>query len=301
MGAAAEPDKLTPVRFTCTAADDMRPMLYAQSAGLFQQAGLDVDMELAGTGAVVAQAIVGGAMDIGKASITSTIAAFSRGLPFAVVAPGQLYRKDNPTAGIVVAENSPLRTPLDLLGKVVACSAIGDIAYLGLRALIDARGGDSSTVRWLELPNSAVSAAIEGGRVDAGLMAEPNMMQDVRAGKVRYFVDMLSGYRRPILESVYFSTRDYAAKNRDAVARFARVMRQAATYSDAHTAETTGLMVAYTKMDAKVAAEMRHSYAATAFDPGQIQPVIDVAAKYKIIPHGFDARELTCAGVQTAC
>jgi hypothetical protein len=45
-------------------------------------------------------------------------------------------------------------------------------------------------------------------------------------------------------------------------------------------------------MDPKVAAEMRHSYAATTFEPGQIQPVIDLAAKYKIIPHGFDAHAM---------
>ena len=55
---------------------------------------------------------------------------------------------------------------------------------------------------------------------------------------------------------------------------------------------TTALMVTLTKMDPKVAAEMRHAYAATTFDPSQIQPIIDLAAKYKIIPKGFDAREL---------
>ena len=65
------------------------------------------------------QAIVGGAQDIAQASITSIIAAYARGLPFALIAPSVFYRKDNPTAGIVVAANSPLRTPHDLQGKVV--------------------------------------------------------------------------------------------------------------------------------------------------------------------------------------
>jgi len=145
--ALAQNATLTPVRFIASVADAVRPFLYALNAGLFRQAGLDVDWQQATTGAVVAQSIVGGAKDIGMASITSIIAAYARNLPFAILAPSIIYRKDVATAGIVVAANSPLRTPLDLQGKVVSCSAIGDIAYLGLRAIIDARGGNSSSCR----------------------------------------------------------------------------------------------------------------------------------------------------------
>ena len=118
------------------------------------------------------------------------------------------------------------------------------------------------------------------------------MMEDVRAGKLRYFVDELTGYSRPILEVVYFCTRDYATKNRDAIARFQKVMLRAAAYANTHVAETVPLLLPSTKMDPKVAPEMRHGYTATTFDPGAIQPVIDLMVKYKNIPKGFDARKL---------
>jgi NitT/TauT family transport system substrate-binding protein len=293
----ARAQTLTTIRFMASPADALRPLLYAQSAGLFRQAGLDVAITSTTTGAVTAQAIVGGAQDIGQASITSVIAAYSRGLGFALVAPSLQYRAGLPTAGIVVAANSPLKTPLDLQGKIVSCSAIGDIAYLGLRALIDKSGGDSSTVKFIELPPvGAVSAAIEAGRIDAGLQAEPSMMQDVRAGKTRFFVDELTGYVRPILEVVCFSTRDYAAKNRDTVTRFAKVLERASAYSNAHVAETAPLLIPYTGMDAKVSAEMRRGYMAPTFDPAAIQPVIDLMAKYKNIPAPFDAKDMLAIG-----
>jgi len=286
-------DKLTTVRYIAAIADDMRPFLYAQSAGLFRQAGLDVVFSRAGSGAIVAESIVGGAMDIGKSSIISVISAYSQGLPFALIAPGQLYRPADPIiAAIMVAANSPIRTPLDLAGKTVSISAVGDISYLGLRAIVDARGGDSSTVRWIELPSATVSAAIQQGRVDAGLMAEPVMMEEVRAGKLRLLVDMLASYGGPIQVAVYAATRDYAAKNPDTVDRFAKVMERAAAYSNAHVAETTALLLPYTGVDPQVAAEMHHSYNATSFDPAAIQRVIDLAAKYKVIPQRFEAREM---------
>jgi len=283
---------LTPVHFISTIADDLRPYLWAQSQGLFRQVGMDITFQGVGTGAIVAQEIVGGAADIGKASITSIIAAYARGIPFTIIAPGLSYRKEDPTAGILVAANSPLKTPLDLQGKVVTCSAIGDIAYLGLRALIDTHGGDSATVKWVEMPFPAVSAAIQAGRVDAGLMGEPAMMQDVRAGKIRYFVDELTGYSKPILEVVYFSTRDYATKNKEMLGRFSKVLDRAAEYANTHPAETIPLLLPLTGMDIKTATDMRHGYTATKFDPSAIQPVIDLMAKYKSIPQRFDAREL---------
>lgn len=289
---AADEKALKSVTFITTVADDIRAFLYAQNAGFFREGGLDVTLQQGGTGAIVAQAIVGGATDIGKASITSIIAAYARGLPFAVIAPGLSYRKEDPTAGYLVKADSPLKTVLDLQGKTVTCSAIGDIAYLGLRALIDKAGGDSSSVKFIEMPFPAVSAAILQGRVDAGLMGEPAMMQDVKAGKLRYFVDELTGYSRPILEVVYFTTRDWASKNKETVAAFSKAILRGAAYANTHVAETVPLLLPLTKMDPTVAMEMRHGYSATTFDPAAIQPVIDLMVKYKTIPKGFNAKEL---------
>jgi len=45
-------------------------------------------------------------------------------------------------------------------------------------------------------------------------------------------------------------------------------------------------------MDPRLANEMHHSFTPLTFDASQIQPVIDLAAHYKVIPNGFDARAL---------
>jgi NitT/TauT family transport system substrate-binding protein len=287
---------LTAVRLISASSDDLRPLLYAQKAGLFRRAGLDVQLTLSTSGANAAQAIVGGSMDIGKSSITSLIAAFARGLPFVLVAPSILHRPATPTSSIVVAAGAPIKTALELQGKTVSCTAIGDIAYLGLRALIDNAGGDSSTVKWVELPPSTVALAIEQGRIDAGLITEPYMSMQLKSGKLRFLVDELSGYPRPILETAYYATREYVEKNRDAVTRFARVLGAAAAYSNTHLAETVPLFASFANIDPEIAAQMHHTYEATSFDPLQIQPVIDLAAKYKIIPRPLDARDFIAAG-----
>jgi len=121
---------------------------------------------------------------------------------------------------------------------------------------------------------------------------EPYMTKDLSAGKVRVLVDMLNGYKRPILEGAYFAMHDYVVAHPDAVARFARVLQQAAVYTNAHTAETIPLLVAYTGMDPDTATRMHHAVIATSFDAADIQPIIDLAVKYKVIPKRFEAREM---------
>jgi NitT/TauT family transport system substrate-binding protein len=290
--ASAQPSNLTTIRFTSSSSDDLRPVLYAQSAGLFQKAGLNVVVDKASSGGVVAQTIIGGAMDIGKASLSSLVAAYARNVPFVLIAPSAIHRKEASNSGVMLTAGSTIKTVLDLQGKIVGCTAIGDIGYLGLRAMIDAQGGDSSKVKWVEIPTSALASTVEGGRVDAGLTTEPYMTKDLSSGKFRILVDMLNGYPRPILESAFFARRDYVEKNRDAVAKFAKALQQAAAYADDHVAETLPLFVTFTGMDADVAAKMNHTYTALTFDPAQIQPVIDMAAKYQIIPKAFPARDM---------
>jgi len=236
--------------------------------------------------------VIGGAEDIGKASLVSLIAAYARSVPFALIAPSAIHRRDDGNEGIMVAAASPIKTALDLQGKTLACTAIGDIGYLGTRALIDSMGGDSSTVKWVEIPTTTLGPALEAGRVDAGVTTEPYMSKDMSTGKFRVVADMLNGYKGQILESAFFSTREYAEKNRDSVERFAKVLQQAAAYANTHIPETLPLMVSFSGMDADAAAKMHKTWTPPSFDPQQIQPVIDAAAKYQVIPKGFSARDM---------
>jgi NitT/TauT family transport system substrate-binding protein len=287
---------LPTIRFIGSPGDDLVPLLYAQNNGLFKKAGVNVTIERAATGSIVAEAVVSGAADAGRSSLASLIAAHARGIPFVLVAPAAIHRKEpGANSGVVVATGSPVRSVSELQGKVVSCTAVGDIGYLGLRALIDAAGGDSSTVRWTEVPTPAVAQAIEQGRVDAGVTFEPFMSRDLGSGKVRVLVDMLNGYPGPILEGAFFTMRDYAEKNRDAIARFGRALREAAVYTNAHVAETVPLLVSYTGLDPTVAAQMHRAVIATSFEASMVQPIIDLSAKYKIIPQRFDAREMIAA------
>ena len=91
---------------------------------------------------------------------------------------------------------------------------------------------------------------------------------------------------------LFFTTRDFASKHPEAIARFAKVVQDAAKYTNTHEAQTLPLFIQLSGMDPRIANQIHHSFTPVSFNAAQIQPVIELAAKYKAIPASFDAREL---------
>ena len=55
-------------------------MLYADSAGLFRKAGLNVTITKMRSGAEIVAGVVGGSLDIGNASVVTVIEGHARGV-----------------------------------------------------------------------------------------------------------------------------------------------------------------------------------------------------------------------------
>ena len=90
----------------------------------------------------------------------------------------------------------------------------------------------------------------------------------------------------------WFTTQDYAAKNPEIVRRFAAVMRDASLYSNAHHAETLNLIAGFTGVDEGTLHRMPRVGFAEYLSASDIQPLVNVAAKYGVIDRPFDAQEL---------
>jgi NitT/TauT family transport system substrate-binding protein len=290
--AAFAQSALTPIRVASSPVADVVPLLYAQNSGMFQKAGLDVTLTKATSGSAVAAAVAGGAADIGKVSTASIITAHSHGIPLTIVFPDRLHTFGaQAETMLVVAPDSPIKIGRDLNGKTISVGAIKDSTWIGARLFIDSNGGDSSTAKFVELPFATVGAAIAAGRIDAGVANDPYLKADVRAGKVRALGDMLAALGSKFLETEWVAMGDYIAKNRDVVARYRNVIRDAQIWCNAHVSDAQDLAAAFTGIDRATLATTRSFYAVDA-DPRDVQPYVTACARYEIIPKTFDAAEL---------
>jgi NitT/TauT family transport system substrate-binding protein len=294
MGSTAFAQTTTPLRVTAAMTDTSGELFYAIDKGFFKQAGLDVELTVANPAGVSA-AVASGTYDIGHTPVPAVASAREHGLPFVIIAPSSVFNvKLRPTAGIVVAKNSPIKTPKNFNDKTVAVSALQSIAQVSVEAWVDKNGGDSSTVKFIEMPFSAMIPALESGRVDAIELAEPLLDEAEAAGQR----SLSSGYEAIANEfaiGAYFCTTAFATAHPDVVRKFANVMAQTARWANTHQAESGEILAKWSK-EAVPATMPRVIYGERA-TPALFQPIIDVSAKYKALRAPFPAADLIAPGL----
>jgi len=281
-----------PLRLGTVTGDELTPLLYAQSTGLFRRAGLDVQMVLAPSGAQVVSALLAGTYDIGKSSVQSLINAYIRGLPIVLVAAGGVYDARVPYEQLVVAPDSPIRSGRDLNGKVIAVPALNDLNTVSIQAWVDQTGGDASTLKFVEFPATATGAAIAEHRVDAGMISNLALGAALQAGHVKVVAPVKNAIAPRFLNSAWVATTTWAASHADVLRTFVRTMGAAARYTNAHPAETVTMIADATKIPIDVVRTMPRAIAGTSLSAAEIQPLVDAASKYKLIAHGFRAQEM---------
>ncbi len=291
---------LTHVSVGTAPIDAGMPPVIAQHAGIFKRNGLDVDVQVMNSGAAVAAAIVGGALNAGGTSVMGLITAHLKGVPFQIIAPASLYVSDHPSELLVVRKDSTIRTGVDLNGKVVASPALKDLFSITTFAWVDENGGDSRTLHEIELPPAATPAALDSGRIDAAVLTEPLLSQTINAGIARVLGKPYDAIAPRFMIAAVFADANYINANKDAVQRLSRALLQANAFGNAHPDQTAPWLAELTKVDVATINRGHREMFDEAIIPGNLQRVIDAAARYKAIDHAFDARDLISPVVLSA-
>jgi len=287
---------LTVVRVAGVQTDDITPLIYGIRTGMFARAGLDVQSVATNSGAATAAAVASGTYEVGKSSLTSLMNAHLKNVPLVVIAAGVVHETKNPFAKLVALPGSPYQTGKDFTGKTIAVSSLNDLSTVSVDTWIDKTGGDAKTVRFVELPVSAMQAAVTERRVDAAFMLYPALAEAVTSGKVRVVSVPYDAIAPFFVLSGWFTTTDYADKHPDVIRKFVNVMYQAAAFANRHPADTAPMMSDVTKVPMSIYQTMARVGAATSTNPRDWQPLIDAAAKYDVIPRSFPAKDFIWSG-----
>lgn len=275
--------------------DQATPLVYADHAGLFKKAGLNVEIDKLPGAAAVAAALAGGSLEIGKASSLGAITAIAKGLPFTIIGNMAFYDAKKPDLALLVAANSPVKTAKDLQGQTLAAVSLADMNSVSTFKWLEDRGVDHTSIKYVEIPASAALAAMEANRIVGSMVYEPYFSAFVASGKVRVLGYPFSAIGSRFSDAVLFSTRDWANAHPELVARFLKVVQDASNYIASHESESGPLIAQFGGLDPATVAHIHHATRGIAIRPSDLQPVIDVAAKYKIIPGAFPAEDIICS------
>ena len=166
-------------------------------------------------------------------------------------------------------------------------------------AWIDKNGGDWKSVNFIEMPPPQMAGAIVAKRIDGGAIVEPFFTSSKD--------DLFNlGYNySAVNNNKAFQTlgvaasKDWFAKNPATGKKVASAIHEAGKWANdpKNHAECEKMLAAYTKIDPAIIAGYPRLAFADANNPGLIQPVIDMLAKYAFVDHAFSAKDLFAPGV----
>jgi NitT/TauT family transport system substrate-binding protein len=276
-----------PVRLAAPALDATALIFYANELGFFKNVGLDVELQALANGEAVTTALTGGAVDIGCSQAVSVFIAFKRGLPIAIVASGGMQ---TPTAGVFfVPKDSTAQSGRDLDGKTIACVGIKGLAQFGTQAWLDKTGGNSTSVKFIELSGAQIAVALADNRIDGAFVPEPFVTASRKVA--RAVANPMEAIAPTFLSAPHVAMLPWARAHQDEVRKFQAAIRETAIFANKNHDRTAEILVRVAHADPSlVRASVRAEYGER-LEPAQLQPLINTTAKYAGIP-AFPATDI---------
>jgi NitT/TauT family transport system substrate-binding protein len=272
---------------------DNAAMFVAMEKGFFKAEGLELETVPMAGGAVIVQGITSGDLQFGWTNVISLYQALVEGFDFKLIAGGATnVRGSNESHAIIVGKDSQIRQAKDLEGKTVAVNTLNNIVHLLAMAWVDKNGGNSSKIKFVEIPFPNMEAALVAGKVDAVSIHEPFAAATARRPETRVLANPWGDVLPKFLIASWFGSEKWLQKNRATAEAFVRAINRGI---DAIHAEKDGGRAAMIKW-AGLNPDMVGKIGLPEFEKGinekDVQTTIDLTYKYKMISKSLKAKDV---------
>ena len=227
---------------------DVAPVYLGKQKGFFSRRGIDLTLVPEQGGAAIVEGVVGGKYQFGFSNVTSLMAAQAGGAPLKAVASGVASngRAGRDFSAVVVMDGSPIRSAKDLAGKRIAVNTLKNLGDTTVRQSVRRAGGDPRDIKFEAMPFPEMPAALQGRRVDAAWVVEPQLSEALTQGGqvvASNFVDTAAD----LTVALYFTSRPAIAAQPDLVKRFTEAVKESLQYAAGHPEEVRDTVGTYTK------------------------------------------------------
>jgi NitT/TauT family transport system substrate-binding protein len=273
---------------------DLSPFFIAQEKGFFKEAGLDINTVPMAGGAAIQPALASGALNIGWSNVVSTFQGHLEGFDYRFISNGAIAKRGtNDVFGFQVAVDSPINSAKDLAGKTIATNTLSNIVQASGQHWIDHNGGDSSKVKWVEIPFPNMEAAVVQKHIDAFVAVEPFVTVPSQVNKkTRVLGYPLGGIAPRLLIASFFSSETWTQKNAETVKAFITALNRGIDAHNANLEEAKTIIAKYTGLAPDVLKLVTLSAFEKKILESDLQPMMDVALRYKLIAKKFPPREV---------
>jgi NitT/TauT family transport system substrate-binding protein len=234
--------------------------------------------------------VISGALDVGICDDIQLSTAVLRGIPIAGFAGGALFTVDAPTLVLVSLKSGPVRVAKDLDGQTVAVVQLQSQSSVATTEWLRTHGADVSQIKLYEMPLAQMAPALNRGLIAAAFLGEPYLS----AAKDDLFVLGMpfEAIAKTFYVNSYFATRAWLTANRDTARRLAGALYAAGRWVNTHRPESAAIEARWMKIDPDRLSAMARNTFSTTFEARLYQPVLDIAARYHLLPSHISAAQV---------
>lgn len=283
---AEAPAKVTKLSISIPPVGDSLPVFVAIDQGFFAANNLEVELVPAANGATAVNSLISQSTDIALISYPTLINAHAAGLPVTTAAVGIDGTKEYQSA-IYTVKDSPITTLEQLQGKAVAVPSLNSVGDIFLSGEFLANGLDPATIKYVELPQANMAAALAAGDVDAVFMGEPTLSATLKTMELRPIV-IQEGPQGLFATSVtLLETRPEVIK------AFRAALAEGVAYIEADPHGVAGATLPnHTKLDTQTATNMNLPFFGTEWNASGVQANIDLMVELGIVDKSFPSTDL---------
>jgi len=226
----------------------------AKDGGLFQQNGLDVDMQLTGGGSPAMAVFLSGQADIFQAAGSDLLGAVAGGSDIVVTATTSAVYP------FKIEVHPSIKTPADLKGKKIGITSIGDTSDAALHLALPKIGLDPDkdvTAVAVGSSQNTVSAMLSGA-LDAGLLSPPNnLVVDAKGFHALFDIPAL---KIAVANQEVAAQRTWLGSHHDVMQRYVDSLVQATARVKRDRAFALELMKKYLKSDDEAALNASYDF-----------------------------------------
>jgi NitT/TauT family transport system substrate-binding protein len=265
---------------------------YGVKAGIFKDAGLDIEISYTAGGAATVQAVISGSVDVAmQTGLLGLIGAYAKGAPVRVISASMT---GSPDIFWYARADKGIKSLKDATDKTMSYSAAGSSSHLLVLSLLEANKIKAKPTATGGIPSTYTQ--VMSGQIDIGWAVPPFAIADVKAGKVNI---VAKGNDLPEIRDttvrVNFANENSLKTKRDLFVKFSQAYVKSLEWAYAND-KALDYFAEAAEVPKDVAKESREQfYPQAALQPFEIRGLdtsLKQALEFKFIPKAMTEKDV---------